>query len=1494
MIKQLSKVWLSLLAILVFFSSLPLYATAETIPITISPEISGGKTWYEDGTTTVIDNDTNKTLGQAFRYKSESGKTITMINPGSIGTWVDSFGGEKHQVIDDFSKGIIKTYRMTPPSPKQWYERLAIDDIITASSAKGEYRDGNLYVTKPDGPPKITKFAVREKVKEDNACYGINSTINIDIEVEEYLPNVSTLKYVEVYYEDTSTKKASTLKRWTDVATDASGKAKLSVPYTVTRKEKVKFYVRAYDTLNRFDQDTNELNNTVGSITPVGLNLEICGVVESLADEDGTLPYYNNGEHILYSKNIAEGKPMYRVDDTIPGTGERVLGRYRYPTLYDGRYGKTLLDKSTMSKQNTSFKVDVPFVKTGTKPDGSKYDRSYIPYAYQGHGFYHLVTEDLDDARNVIDVDRVNVDDFKTVYNGNPEYMKETLREHIIMDYETGDIYGTRYYYIRELASLAGGAADNILGNNEFNAINPTWLRVLRTDWPDITTFKLSKEPVKIGDTVSFNFDGYEYVSEKRNKADTRITVKDASGNPVGTPILTNLKSNKGKKNTKKPNQEEAGYFEAKNVSGISITKKGIYTAELYVEDTVKRFAKAKITFSVGCEEGDTSEECTGEPSTPGTPGDYGSCSFEYTVEEAEKIENKPENMLANPVGKITEDEKVATSAIFDVLSYGIATDEFLKVWGKSNRFLSDYQFQQYKGQIKYKIKVDKTYNRSWKVRVSQTCTDSEGDSYDCSYDVPASDSVHKELTFDDVYDYSYWQIGHLIIYKLNDLTFENYALPSMKVIVMNNRHETVADAIHSDIWEEHVFPKICNNVTLPSSSLVGGYSPPPVPDESGLFKSAAALGSRIPDVKNDSVKIKISSKDAQNNPVSEKETVHMDNTVTPSHGPTPVAIPVADIVDLEMSGQYIDKEKVNKYQTSSSITANYVPLIDVNKSPEPSVSFTKTSKDTVDGEQAINTVTVHTPVVMYGKASDDKEHDQRTKPPSRSTPANPDTDRHAFILDRPFTVTLPTVGQHLNEAGYGNRDFKKYYKDKQVKFPFDVYTETKQGFYPKDTWISIPLDYDTAIFFMPVWVPEGQYEIEYRAIPINAPADHVSNNSPTEAEANLNAQFTTPDVMMDNHVTNDKINVDVVGRLYDFRVTDILDYNWLDVFRDERNQHTGNYYWVGKNGIDGDLRGNQQPFTLPVRHGSHPDSYDANGELKFYKNLGVKKGYQFKFDFKSKGTMYDLKDAIRITPSFYFVDKNGKNRRAVDVYYHMDNRKFVKVGSDDDKEIRNVVLNEPLRNVEESQLINNSKYYYSKIAGDNVDQGSDYYKAFNEYAELGLSEKEFTRKYFKDFSKKKVITGTYGWQILNWRLRTAIGPTDAPSNTMIPSTDVVATEQQWHSEYSLPAKLYVVEEGSDISTYAAHNKMNDNAPIFLKDGYIIVNFNIESIQNGDLDNPYLQYIHAPLMNQWQLEGFQSSFTDGYGYVFSLQDGDVIFYQGNQSSEDDFKSTVTH
>lgn len=1431
--KTKKKVWLTFLTILIFFSTItqsvsaainvPPNSTDSSTPLTVTPTLNGSSTWFFDGYTEIINSSTNSTIGSTYRYKNSSGSTVTMINPGTIGDWVDSFGGEKHQVIADFTSGKIPTYNMAPPSPKTAYDRLKIDDIISASGVKSEYKNGKIYIKPPGDAPKITKFKVKEKA-DAKGCYPIKKSINIEIEVEQYVENASPLKYVEVYVKDKNS--ASTLKKWDNVQTP-NGKVTLSVPYEVTMKEEVSFYIRAYDSFNRFDQDTDALKLTVGTIKPVGLNFKICGVMTSEANPDGTLPYHNNDVY-LYEPNLADGELLKRVDDTV---GMFVLGRYRYPTLYDGKYGDDVLDKTHLSKQNTSFNVDVPFKNTGV-------DRTSIPYAYQGQAFYHLVNKNNDTARNVIDVDRVSMEDFKNVYNGRPEYMQEAVEKRQIKNSDTGERYGEYYYYIRDLAYEAGGAADNVTGNDDYNSINPTWLRVLRTDWPDIETFKLTKEKIKLGEAVSFSMDGYEYVSEDRKKVDTKITITKNDGSKVGSPILTNLKSDKSKKNDKKPNQAEAGYWKKDDVQGPTISEKGLYTAELYIEDEVKRYASKKIKFSVGCEPNDKDPACSDKPEV--TPGE--SCKVEFILEA--DGESKIKNLMApNPSGSISSD-----SGEFDVV-LGIPSSEYLRADAQSEEYIYDQNFVQRTGKTVFNgIKVTKEFTLTW----TTAHTDSKGN---ISY-TNHSDTETKEVFIDGIQrPFSYWEIVKYSIWKLTHSEFTNYALPGefLKIDAITN---VTADGLHSDVVEDHVFPAECIDIVLPSESIDGGSSRPSVPDITGEATNAAEA--------------EIGDNEVENDRAEFKDEIIMDNERTVTNGPTPKDIPDPGMIDMSATGLQIDPKKTNYFESPSTGKVFYEPVFSIDDSATAQ-----------DFPFDVNVVTVHTPVVIYSYASDDKEHDQRTKPPLRSTPPNPDTDRHAFILDRPFKVSLPTTGQHRNIPGYGNRDFSNYIKEKQVKFPFDVYTSTKQGFYPANTWISVPVDIETVEFFMPVWVPEGEYTVDFRVFAINALES--GDFGGTEHHANItipNGMYNVPPAgnMSAAHVAIDSIEVDVVGRLYDFRVTDITDFNWQSVFRKTDGiTHNGAAYWVGLNGIDGDPRGNSSLYTLPVRHGSHPEGYS---------NVAVKTGYSFRFDMKTKGNMFDSSDAIRIKPTFYFVNKNGQNRQEVDLYYHDNANYFMKIGSEKDKVYREIKLNETSRNVPQEELISNANYYYRHANEFGLnDMIAGYYPA------------SYARKYIKHFSKDSIATGPYGWQILNWKLRTYRGPKEnqVPPNTMVPANDIIAREQTWYGEYSLPTKVYAVEKGKEIGAAAQVGRIYENHPMFLKDGYIIVNFNIESIRNGDVNNPYLQYINAHYMNQWyDMEGFKRSFVDNYGYSFSLRDGDVLFYHGNAGSDLDFAPSVTH
>lgn len=834
---------------------------------------------------------------------------------------------------------------------------------------------------------------------------------------------------------------------------------------------------------------------------------------------------------------------------------------------------------------------------------------------------------------------------------------------------------------------------------------------------------------------------------------------------------------------------------------------------------------------------------CT--PGTPGPPTDPGppnvspppieACARDINVGGSGSINGS--NMLADPNGKIIESPE---SGQFDVLKYGIPSSEHLKVEGQSEKYLSDYSYQGMGGSVTYRVKVTKDYMLRWLDKAANTYV---------------YEHVRQEEVVPDVYSVSYWQIGHLAVYSFMDATFRNYALPNEMVVVPNTQQAT-ASSNHSASVGSHVFPKNCESIYLGLDTIDGGETKPSAPMAN--LSGSAQQGSRPPDVKNDYVNV--------------DGVTYMNDGMVSLNGPTPSGIPPAPQVRVEKFSLLIEPTKVNKWQTPSSITSRYQTIHTVNTGGG-SREFTGTSPT------KINPVTVHTPVVMYSKASDDKEHDQRTDAPNRSTPANSDTDRHAFILDRPFTVTLPTNGQHLDVGmapGYGNRDYAKYTKTdgKQVKFPFDVYTADKSAFYPKETWIRVPLNQTDVTFFMPVWVPEGEYTVKFRSIAINAPAE-----LPEEHHANLNLTYRTPNGVMANHVAYDTIEVDVVGRLYDFRVTDILDFNWENVFRTTKGliEPTGNQYWVGDKMIDGQPRTTfTEPFRLPIRHGSHPDGY---------RNVAVKTGYQFKFDMKTKGDMREQNDGVHITPSFYFVDKNGQNRRKVDVYYHNDAKYFVKVGSPQDKEYRMVKLNEPLRNVPKSQLNNTADYYYrhANNYGYTTEKNTQFIHTF-------------IRNFERDYSKQANATGPYGDQILHWKLRTFMGPlaNNVPANAMVPQADAISSEQTWYGEYSLPADIYIVEEGKNIAGYGQTHRLNKSHPLFLRDGYLIVNFDIETIQKGDLSKPHLQYINGELSNQWKREGFKYSFTDPYGFNFPLIDGDVIFYHGDQSSLDDFVPSVTH
>ncbi|PYE41869.1 hypothetical protein HUB98_19250 [Paenibacillus barcinonensis] len=382
----------------------------------------------------------------------------------------------------------------------------------------------------------------------------------------------------------------------------------------------------------------------------------------------------------------------------------------------------------------------------------------------------------------------------------------------------------------------------------------------------------------------------------------------------------------------------------------------------------------------------------------------------------------------------------------------------------------------------------------------------------------------------------------------------------------------------------------------------------------------------------------------------------------------------------------------------------NYIPSEKTNKKDQPSTGQIRytLADGSVEAEEeelaydiaGINTVTVHTPVVNYSLVSDDQPHNQKTVP---------NMNRSALILERPFTVRMPTSGQHLDVGsypGYGNRDYAKYFRIKQVRFPFDVYSEDRTQFYPRNTWIDVPVYVLDTTFYLPVWVDEGGYQVQFRNIAENAPDDFESM-SRSNAQPDANTDLTY-------HLASDEVSVEFIGRLYDFEITDIADYNWELVFRRYKGSIAPTWisYWTGTQDIDGDKRGNYSQFTVPIRPGSHP--------LQGYKNVAVKTGYHFKFDFKTKGNMFGPRDGIRLTPTFDFVSKDGKTRVPVDLYYSTNQRNFIRIGSAEDQVKRFVILNDRMRQVPGVQLRDTATYKYNRYG--EIHPGMMSEQAYQEY----------------------------------------------------------------------------------------------------------------------------------------------------------------------------------
>ncbi|WP_066497540.1 DUF5704 domain-containing protein [Abyssisolibacter fermentans] len=815
---------------------------------------------------------------------------------------------------------------------------------------------------------------------------------------------------------------------------------------------------------------------------------------------------------------------------------------------------------------------------------------------------------------------------------------------------------------------------------------------------------------------------------------------------------------------------------------------------------------------------------------------------FIYKRQEGQTNVNS--NMDAQPTAVIKADDRVKEK--FNVL-LGIPSGEALYANVFAKEYLSDYEFKQIKGTKELNVTVTKTYNLKWleSYEDTETITNDEGKEVEKKVTKWEEKSATEAITrtYKIGKPYEYWIIDRLEVYKLTGATLTKGALPDNKISLTTNKIYNLpnVDVEHSDSLDDHVKDPLLN-LDLGTKTLNGGKRGRPTPSEDLRVEASRRLGEL--EVRNDRLIF-------NGDPI-------MSDVPTTTSTKAPKQIPSAGIINnnvLYQDNIEIPVKKRNGVYSSEG-EVHYERMKDIEINP------TKPDKyDQKIDPKKINQVVVHTPVVCNADAHDDEKYNQEI---------NQGGNRRSLILGRASSINFSEIGKHKEIRGYGERNYLKYTAYRRLKFPFDVYIGTtyrEPGKYLKaNDWSEkIPSEQSKIDLYIPTWADEGDWEVEVRVASKNA-VDEDFNK--TESPANTNIEV---------YVATNNIPVRVIGRVYGMKITDVVNYPlWEEVFRvgEKTSKHTGNYYWVGLNNHNGEAIRSDERQTLPLMEGSHP---------KYINRGAMKPGYKFRFELESIGNYFGDYDCIEILPEFYFVDKDGIERKEVDLWYmtwdeEKKKDKLFKIGEgkDHEKQYRiHIEMGEPHRNVPEEAI------------KDTVDiMGADY----NSY------------KYIKS------SIGFHDDIILARWVRTFVGNTeDLPPEILneeredkVDEERVKKSVQHWYGEYYLPNDVYACEPNFDVIEYArTHNGIDFNEDFWLRKGFIVVNFDIRTVKEAKFGSPVLSY-KAPKCNMWEVEGFNTKKcgfdlkTRDNTIEFKIQCGDIVFYRADEKASDDYKVMGTH
>ena len=516
-----------------------------------------------------------------------------------------------------------------------------------------------------------------------------------------------------------------------------------------------------------------------------------------------------------------------------------------------------------------------------------------------------------------------------------------------------------------------------------------------------------------------------------------------------------------------------------------------------------------------------------------------------------------------------------------------------------------------------------------------------------------------------------------------------------------------------------------------------------------------------------------------------------------------------------------------------TSLSATYNRFAAGTGTRTMSITNTETDKKGIyTGYEDNEGISVHTPVSSPISINGEAKT-QLTK--------SAQTAETQLILDNTYTINFDW-NKYFYYKGYDDPErFKTYVQNKELRFPFDV--QINGTYYQADNnidgvkytqWISIG-NVDSIKIYIPTWAKEGVYGSDgytgYDAFKGGIQARVYAINY---IDGEQDSWQETANTDKGNYEAVYEYPVQISGVIYDFQIDSIND----ELLFGGYDRQTGVYSFVTNkeektDGVKNRFGGSSMRYALD---GLINNDWNVNNTLPFaagrslkYPTMGtLSPGHEFGFTLKTISGMYNSDDTIVLKPSFRYISPDGTVNNDVNVYYSEGNTMFKSVYND--KTLNTVRL--------DSEYFNNCYFDYGSY--DPISFTADWFGK-NTNAVMRHETASYTYGKITLQSTQKLLTGDEEELYVNRDNESSASA--RYQGTLGTLNDSVyrqfeASMQTWYGMYHIPDQIYVCDKYADgTDAYAkvidAKGSIATDDPIWHKDGYLVLTFDITTYVNG-------------------------------------------------------------